>query len=77
LAFSLHEIALILGPDSTEKELLPVLYHFFKDINEVREGVVTTLPKFVKVLTIQQRESYVDKLVQTQIETQDWRKRIV
>jgi serine/threonine-protein phosphatase 4 regulatory subunit 1 len=51
LAFSLHEVALILGPELTEKELLPVLNHFFKDINEVREGVLLNLPKFVKVLT--------------------------
>lgn len=52
MAFSLHEIAVILGPEATERELLSVLYHFFKDINEVREGVLTNLPKFVKVLTI-------------------------
>jgi serine/threonine-protein phosphatase 4 regulatory subunit 1 len=32
LAFSLHEIAKILGPEITEKELIPVLYHFQKDI---------------------------------------------
>ena len=39
LAFSLHEIAKILGPEITENELIPVLYHFLKDINEVKEGV--------------------------------------
>lgn len=39
LAFSLHEVAKIIGPDLTEKELIPVLYHFLKDVNEVREGV--------------------------------------
>jgi len=31
LAFSLHEIAKILGPDITEKELIPVLNIFLKD----------------------------------------------
>jgi hypothetical protein len=47
----LHEIAKILGPDMTEKELIPVFYHFLKDIKEVREGVVENLPKLIKVLT--------------------------
>jgi len=65
LAFSLHEIAKILGPELTEKELIPVLYHFLKDIQEVKEGVSLNLPKFLIVLTPEQRESYVDKLAQT------------
>lgn len=69
LAFSLHEIARILGPEITEKELIPLLYHFMKDITEVKEGVSVNLPKFLKVLTLEQRESYVDKLAQTQIDT--------
>ena len=34
-------------------------------IDEVREGVLVNLPKFIKVLTPEQRESYVDKLAQT------------
>lgn len=53
LAFSLHEIAKILGPEITEKELIPVLYHFMKDITEVKEGVSVNLPKFLKVLTLE------------------------
>jgi serine/threonine-protein phosphatase 4 regulatory subunit 1 len=40
LSFSLHEIAKIIGPDFTEKDLIPVLFHFLNDIPEVREGVV-------------------------------------
>jgi len=51
LAFSLHEIAKILGPEISEEELMPVLSHFLKDINEVREGAIINLPKFIKVLT--------------------------
>ena len=39
LAFSLHEVAKIIGAELTEKDLIPVLYHFLKDVNEVREGV--------------------------------------
>ena len=46
----------------TERDLIPVLYHFLKDVNEVKEGITQTLPKFIKVLTPEQREAYIDKL---------------
>jgi serine/threonine-protein phosphatase 4 regulatory subunit 1 len=52
LAFSLHEVAKIIGPELTESELLPVLYHFLKDIKEVKEGALSTLPKFIKEMTM-------------------------
>lgn len=51
LSFSLHEIAKILGPELTEKELIPVLAHFMRDNDDVKEGVVENLPKFLLVLT--------------------------
>lgn len=64
LSFSLHEVAKIIGPDLTEQDLIPVLYHFLKDIKEVSEGVMTNLHKFIKVLRPEQREQYIDKLAQ-------------
>jgi serine/threonine-protein phosphatase 4 regulatory subunit 1 len=68
LAFSLHEIAKILGPELTEKELVSVLYHFMKDVNEVREGVNATLPKFIKMLSPESRESYAEKFATAQVD---------
>ena len=47
LAYSLHEIAKILGPEQTEIELIHVLYHFLKDTDEVAEGAILNLPKFI------------------------------
>ena len=47
LAYSLYELAKILGPDMTEQELIPVLFHFMKDVEQVREGVMVSLPKLV------------------------------
>ena len=44
LAFSLHECASILGPELTERDLLPVLFHFLQDITEVAEGALDNLP---------------------------------
>mmetsp|Transcript_5449 Transcript_5449/g.8476 ORF Transcript_5449/g.8476 Transcript_5449/m.8476 type:complete len:229 (+) Transcript_5449:1332-2018(+) len=35
LSFSIHECAKIIGPELTEKDLLPVMFHFLQDIPEV------------------------------------------
>ena len=75
LAFSLHEVARIIGPEMTEKEIIPVLHHFLKDVNEVKEGVNQNLHKLLMVLNENQREAYVDKIAQTIIDKQDWRRR--
>jgi len=40
-----------------------------KDIVEVREGVTLNLPKFIEVLNPEQRESFIDKLSQAQVDT--------
>ena len=36
----------------TESELLPVLFHFMKDVDEVREGVMISLPDLVAQLEV-------------------------
>lgn len=65
LSYSLHEVAKLLGPQKAEEELMPILFHFLNDIEEVREGVTSNLPKFLQVLSLQQREKYVNKLINT------------
>jgi serine/threonine-protein phosphatase 4 regulatory subunit 1 len=44
LAFSIHECAQILGPEITETDLLPVIFHFLQDIVDVAEGALENLP---------------------------------
>ena len=73
----MHEIAKILGPELAEKELLNVLFGFMKDIEEVREGITLNLPKFIEVLRMEQRESFIDRLSQAQVDPKDWRKRVL
>ena len=53
LAYSLFEVAKILGPDMTETELIPVLFHFMKDVDEVKAGVMTSLPALMAELRIE------------------------
>lgn len=48
-----------------------------KDISEVREGVTLNLPKFIEVLNVEQRESFIDKLSQAEVDPKDWRKRVI
>ena len=76
LAYSLFELAKILGPEMTEMELLPVLFHFMKDVEEVREGVMVSLPDFIAQLNVDQRESYVEKFARAwNADETEWRKR--
>ena len=76
LSYSLFELAKILGPELTETELISVLLHFLKDISEVKEGVLVSLPDFMACLSLEQRESYFDKLAQAWASNEEsWRKR--
>ena len=52
LAYSLFELAKILGPELTETELISVLLHFLKDVPEVKEGVLVSLPDFMAQLSL-------------------------
>lgn len=36
----------------TESELLPVLFHFMKDVDEVRQGVMISLPELLASLEL-------------------------
>ncbi|XP_014674064.1 PREDICTED: serine/threonine-protein phosphatase 4 regulatory subunit 1-like [Priapulus caudatus] len=57
LAFSNHELAVILGPDITAKDLVPIFNGFLKDLDEVRVGVLKHLFDFLKVSALwRQRE---------------------
>uniref|UniRef100_A0A183IH74 PPP4R1 n=1 Tax=Soboliphyme baturini TaxID=241478 RepID=A0A183IH74_9BILA len=49
LAFSIHKLAAILGPEITEQDLLPVFVGFLRDLDEVRIGILQHLYDFMKV----------------------------
>ena len=71
LAFSLHEVARIIGPDLTYQDLIEVLYYFINDIEEVKIGVISNLSKFLSILTSDQIEKEAKKLVTTLISNGD------
>ena len=60
----------------TESELLPLLFHFMKDLDEVREGVMVSLPEIIAQLEPDQREAYVNKIAGAWDSSEEnWRKR--
>lgn len=62
LAYSIHELAIILGTENTQNDLVPIFDSYIKDVDEVRIGIVANLTKFLRVLSLECRCSYMPKL---------------
>ncbi|CAM4724451.1 unnamed protein product [Leuciscus chuanchicus] len=62
LAFSIHELAQILGDQLTAAHLVPVFNSFLKDLDEVRIGVLKHLYDFLKLLHQDTRRKYLYQL---------------
>jgi serine/threonine-protein phosphatase 4 regulatory subunit 1 len=62
LAYSIHELAIILGTDYTQIDLVPIFDSYIKDVDEVRIGIVSNLTKFFGILNIDYRRTYISKL---------------
>jgi len=62
LAYSIHELAIILGTENTQADLVPIFDSYIKDVDEVRIGIVANLTKFLRILSIEYRQTYMPKL---------------
>ncbi|XP_076370654.1 serine/threonine-protein phosphatase 4 regulatory subunit 1-like isoform X4 [Tachypleus tridentatus] len=62
LASSLHELAVILGPNLATRDLLPVFASFLRDLDEVRIGVLQHLSNFLKLLKPLERREFLPRL---------------
>ncbi|CAF3959358.1 unnamed protein product [Rotaria sordida] len=62
LAYSLHALAEILTVEQVEEDLCPIFDSFFRDVDEVKIGILSNLAKFLKVLRLSTRRTYLDKL---------------
>ena len=62
LAYSIHELAAILGTELTQADLVPIFDSYIKDVDEVRMGIVSNLTKFLRVLSLDYKKSYMPKL---------------
>ncbi|KAH9504961.1 Serine/threonine-protein phosphatase 4 regulatory subunit 1 [Bulinus truncatus] len=61
LAFSMHELAMIVGEDITHTDLVPVFDGFLKDLDEVRIGVLKHLADIFKLLRPEVRLQYLSR----------------
>ncbi|XP_045192061.2 serine/threonine-protein phosphatase 4 regulatory subunit 1-like isoform X1 [Mercenaria mercenaria] len=62
LAFSIHELAVILGEEITHRDLVPVFDGFLKDLDEVRIGILRHLADFLRLLHPDVRRQYLIKV---------------
>ncbi|XP_067934475.1 serine/threonine-protein phosphatase 4 regulatory subunit 1-like isoform X2 [Watersipora subatra] len=78
LAFSIHELAVILGSELTQSDLVPIFNGFMKDLDEVRVGVLSHLADFLRLLDAKFRKTYLPRLSEF-LETDNsrvWRSRM-
>ncbi|XP_065064452.1 serine/threonine-protein phosphatase 4 regulatory subunit 1-like isoform X2 [Rhopilema esculentum] len=59
LAFSIHDLALVLGEEITVTDLIPIFNGFLKDLDEVRIGVLKHLYDFIKLLPGDLQKDYL------------------
>jgi serine/threonine-protein phosphatase 4 regulatory subunit 1 len=62
LAFSLHQLAIILGETVTQNELLPIYDDLLHDVDEVRTALVQNLSSFLRILPAELRGEFLPKL---------------
>ncbi|XP_005112857.1 serine/threonine-protein phosphatase 4 regulatory subunit 1 isoform X2 [Aplysia californica] len=62
LAFSMHQLAMIVGDEITHKDLVPVFDGFLKDLDEVRIGVLKHLADIFRLLRPEVRLQYLTRV---------------
>ncbi|GIX73222.1 hypothetical protein CEXT_368961 [Caerostris extrusa] len=84
LAFSMHQLAVILGPEITSKDLIPVFSRLISDLDEVRIGILQNLCEFLKVLLPEERKQFLPSLPKFLVSSSDtesnfknWRFRLI
>ncbi|KAI8879289.1 ARM repeat-containing protein [Backusella circina FSU 941] len=63
-AFSLHEIAKIIGPEKTERDLVQIFALYLMDLDDVKQGVLEHLSDFLNALEESSRNEYIPILAE-------------
>lgn len=63
-AYSLHEIARIIGPERTERDLVQIFALYLMDLDDVKQGVLDNLSEFLSVLAVSSRNEYIPILAE-------------
>ncbi len=64
LASSIHELGVILGRETSGRDLIPIFNGFLKDLDEVRQGLLKHLADFMELLEPDRRREYLPKLTE-------------
>jgi len=73
LAYSVHEMALILGPALAQQALIPAVDAFLKDLDEVKIGVIQNLSRLLAGLDPAGRAHFVSLICSLEMESDNWR----
>ncbi|OZJ02697.1 hypothetical protein BZG36_04600 [Bifiguratus adelaidae] len=63
-AYSLHEIASVIGPEKAERDLVQIFAWYLMDLDQVKEGVLEHLADFLSALAPSSRNEYVPILAE-------------
>lgn len=63
-AYSLHDIARIIGPERTERDLVQIFALYLMDLDDVKQGVLEHLSEFLNVLAVSSRNEYIPILAE-------------
>eukprot|EP01102_Stenamoeba_stenopodia_P000620 TRINITY_DN10595_c0_g1_i1.p1 TRINITY_DN10595_c0_g1~~TRINITY_DN10595_c0_g1_i1.p1 ORF type:complete len:617 (-),score=101.96 TRINITY_DN10595_c0_g1_i1:158-2008(-) len=75
LAYSIHEIAVVIGTEATEHHLVSAFNIFLGDIDQVREGVVKEMATFLSVISAPKRLDYLGVFQDILRDILNWRAR--
>ena len=75
LAYSIHELAKIVGEDIAERSLATAFELFLRDIDEVKYGVILHADEFLSILSEASREKFVPLVCAVPLESEKWRLR--
>lgn len=63
-AHSLHDIARIIGPERTERDLVQIFALYLMDLDDVKQGVLEHLADFLGTLAVSSRNEYIPILAE-------------
>ncbi|GAN10190.1 protein phosphatase 4 regulatory subunit 1 [Mucor ambiguus] len=63
-AYSLHDIARIIGAERTERDLVQIFALYLMDLDDVKQGVLEHLSEFLNVLAVSSRNEYIPILAE-------------
>ncbi|CAG9572452.1 conserved hypothetical protein [Leishmania major strain Friedlin] len=75
LAYSLHEMAALLGTTIAEEAIVPAFELLLRDLDDIKRGAVLNAERFLALVTPATRDRLVPLLCHVPLESENWRLR--